>query len=359
MKDKLSQTSAESQFFFLEYKEKKGKYVLISARQVWAIRAKKSSSLCGDLATRLKTNLSFMVQRDPIIFQNWRSSLVQAQGVLVVIKESSPVLLQSFLFLALFFSSALCGGYVFGKTGTILSPGFPDFYPNSLNCTWTIEVSHGKGKDSNTQTWEKTTWKTLLFFLLPFVCFGLILCILKNPFICLFIISPFNLLSIHLGVHLVFHTFHLEENHDYLSIIEDSNFQVPVARLTGSVLPPSVKAGLYGNFSVQLRFISDFSMSYEGFNITFSGMNARKEITVLINRLTQICWTALYAPIKVALKVILLSNVICLSWMCRVRLGAMWGSRCTGIQQEDGIPIWSWRLAGFLLFSRLQTWGRQ
>uniref|UniRef100_A0A7N8XP27 CUB and Sushi multiple domains 1 n=1 Tax=Mastacembelus armatus TaxID=205130 RepID=A0A7N8XP27_9TELE len=111
---------------------------------------------------------------------------------------------------------ALCGGYIYGKTGTILSPGFPDFYPNSLNCTWTIEVSHGK------------------------------------------------------GVHLVFHTFHLEENHDYLSITEDGNFQVPVARLTGSVLPPSVKAGLYGNFSAQLRFISDFSMSYEGFNITFS-----------------------------------------------------------------------------------------
>ncbi|CAG5854549.1 unnamed protein product [Menidia menidia] len=111
---------------------------------------------------------------------------------------------------------ALCGGYVFGKSGTILSPGFPDFYPNSLNCTWTIEVSHGK------------------------------------------------------GVHLVFHTFHLEGNHDYLSITEDGNFQVPVARLTGSVLPPSVKAGLYGNFSAQLRFISDFSMSYEGFNITFS-----------------------------------------------------------------------------------------
>uniref|UniRef100_A0A8C5B874 CUB and Sushi multiple domains 1 n=1 Tax=Gadus morhua TaxID=8049 RepID=A0A8C5B874_GADMO len=111
---------------------------------------------------------------------------------------------------------ALCGGYSYGKTGTILSPGFPDFYPNSLNCTWTIEVSHGK------------------------------------------------------GVHLVFHTFHLEENHDYLSITEDGNFLVPVARLTGSVLPPSVKAGLYGNFSAQLRFISDFSMSYEGFNITFS-----------------------------------------------------------------------------------------
>lgn len=46
-------------------------------------------------------------------------------------------------------SAALCGGYVYGKTGTILSPGFPDFYPNSLNCTWTVEVSHGKGRKAN------------------------------------------------------------------------------------------------------------------------------------------------------------------------------------------------------------------
>lgn len=73
----------------------------------------------------------------------------------------------------------------------------------------------------------------------------------------------------------MFHKFHLEENHDYLSITEDGNFLVPVGRLTGSVLPPSVKAGLFGNYSVQLRFISDFSMSYEGFNITFSGKNTR------------------------------------------------------------------------------------
>lgn len=43
------------------------------------------------------------------------------------------------------------------------------------------------------------------------------------------------------------------------------------------MLPPSVKAGLYGNFSSQLRFISDFSMSYEGFNITFTGNVVFKE----------------------------------------------------------------------------------
>lgn len=73
------------------------------------------------------------------------------------------------------------------------------------------------------------------------------------------------------GVQLLFHTFHLEDSHDYLLITEDGSFVEPVARLTGSVLPPSIKAGLFGNFSVQLRFVSDFSMSYEGFNITFSG----------------------------------------------------------------------------------------
>ncbi|XP_033033525.1 CUB and sushi domain-containing protein 1 [Trachypithecus francoisi] len=111
---------------------------------------------------------------------------------------------------------ALCGGYIHGKSGTVLSPGFPDFYPNSLNCTWTIEVSHGK------------------------------------------------------GVQMIFHTFHLESSHDYLLITEDGSFSEPVARLSGSVLPHTIKAGLFGNFTAQLRFISDFSISYEGFNITFS-----------------------------------------------------------------------------------------
>lgn len=69
----------------------------------------------------------------------------------------------------------------------------------------------------------------------------------------------------------MFHTFHLESSHDYLLITEDGSFSEPVARLTGSVLPHTIKAGLFGNFTAQLRFISDFSISYEGFNITFSG----------------------------------------------------------------------------------------
>ncbi|XP_056378601.1 CUB and sushi domain-containing protein 3 isoform X6 [Hyla sarda] len=114
---------------------------------------------------------------------------------------------------------ALCGGDVRGPNGTILSPGYPEFYPNSLNCTWTIEVTHGK------------------------------------------------------GVQFTFHTFHLEDLHDYLLITENGSFTQPLARLTGSELPAAINAGLYGNFRAQLRFISDFSISYEGFNITFSEYN--------------------------------------------------------------------------------------
>ncbi|TRY58017.1 hypothetical protein DNTS_034773 [Danionella cerebrum] len=111
---------------------------------------------------------------------------------------------------------ALCGGDVRGPGGTILSPGYPEVYPSSLNCTWTVEVSHGK------------------------------------------------------GVQFTFNTFHLEDHHDYLLITENGSFVYPLARLTGAELPLPINAGLYGNFKAQLRFISDFSISYDGFNITFS-----------------------------------------------------------------------------------------
>uniref|UniRef100_A0A8C6L3G6 CUB and Sushi multiple domains 2 n=1 Tax=Nothobranchius furzeri TaxID=105023 RepID=A0A8C6L3G6_NOTFU len=111
---------------------------------------------------------------------------------------------------------ALCGGYIQGNFGTILSPGFPDFYPHNLNCTWIIETSHGK------------------------------------------------------GVQFSFHTFHLESPHDHLLVTENGSFSQPLWRLTGSTLPPLLSAGLFGNYTAQIRFLSDFSVSYEGFNITFS-----------------------------------------------------------------------------------------
>ncbi|XP_039973361.1 CUB and sushi domain-containing protein 3-like isoform X5 [Xiphias gladius] len=114
---------------------------------------------------------------------------------------------------------ASCGGDVRGPGGIILSPGYPELYPNSLNCTWTVEVSHGK------------------------------------------------------GVQFTFHSFHLEDHHDYLLITENGSFAQPLARLTGSERPAPVNAGLYGNFKAQLRFISDFSISLQGFNISFSEYN--------------------------------------------------------------------------------------
>ncbi|KTG03944.1 hypothetical protein cypCar_00030354 [Cyprinus carpio] len=47
---------------------------------------------------------------------------------------------------------ALCGGFIQGNSGTILSPGFPDFYPHNLNCTWMIETSHGKAECGSSVT---------------------------------------------------------------------------------------------------------------------------------------------------------------------------------------------------------------
>lgn len=73
----------------------------------------------------------------------------------------------------------------------------------------------------------------------------------------------------------MFYSFHLEDHHDYLLITENGSFAQPLARLTGSERPSPVNAGLYGNFKAQLRFISDFSISLQGFNISFSGMTAK------------------------------------------------------------------------------------
>lgn len=38
-----------------------------------------------------------------------------------------------------------CGGNLTERKGTILSPGFPEPYLNSLNCVWKISVPEGAG----------------------------------------------------------------------------------------------------------------------------------------------------------------------------------------------------------------------
>lgn len=88
--------------------------------------------------------------------------------------------------------------------------------------------------------------------------------------------SYFHLLLLFQGVQFIFHSFHLEDHHDYLLITENGSFAQPLARLTGSDKPAPVNAGLYGNFKAQLRFISDFSISLQGFNISFSGTRAER-----------------------------------------------------------------------------------
>lgn len=82
-----------------------------------------------------------------------------------------------------------------------------------------------------------------------------------------------SFISSYSGVQFTFHTFHLESPHDHLLVTENSSFSQPLWKLTGSTLPPPLSAGLFGNYTAQIRFLSDFSVSYEGFNITFSGEN--------------------------------------------------------------------------------------
>lgn len=41
--------------------------------------------------------------------------------------------------------SVPCGGNLTERKGTILSPGFPEPYLNSLNCVWKITVPEGAG----------------------------------------------------------------------------------------------------------------------------------------------------------------------------------------------------------------------
>jgi hypothetical protein len=38
-----------------------------------------------------------------------------------------------------------CSGNLTERRGTVLSPGYPEPYPNSLNCLWRIHVSEGAG----------------------------------------------------------------------------------------------------------------------------------------------------------------------------------------------------------------------
>ena len=47
--------------------------------------------------------------------------------------------------LCLSLHTAPCGYNVTAPNGTIYSPGYPNEYPDSQDCTWLITVPHGHG----------------------------------------------------------------------------------------------------------------------------------------------------------------------------------------------------------------------
>lgn len=46
----------------------------------------------------------------------------------------------SALFVCIYICVAPCGGHLTASTGVLLSPGWPSFYKDSLNCQWVIEA---------------------------------------------------------------------------------------------------------------------------------------------------------------------------------------------------------------------------
>lgn len=42
-----------------------------------------------------------------------------------------------------------CGGNITWENGTIFSPGYPEEYPSSSDCTWLITVAPGLGVSLN------------------------------------------------------------------------------------------------------------------------------------------------------------------------------------------------------------------
>lgn len=102
-----------------------------------------------------------------------RSNLSKDNQTPTISKEifSAFASLRVIIWLYFFVFSALCGGDVRGPSGTILSPGYPEFYPNSLNCTWTVDVTHGKGNLSHAM---------IMGYLLNFHCIYFYFIVLYN-----------------------------------------------------------------------------------------------------------------------------------------------------------------------------------
>uniref|UniRef100_A0A8C9G801 CUB domain-containing protein n=1 Tax=Pavo cristatus TaxID=9049 RepID=A0A8C9G801_PAVCR len=84
----------------------------------------------------------------------------------------------TFVFVSLL---APCGGHFSSPSGVILSPGWPGYYKDSLNCEWVIEAEPGH---SIKITFERS-W--LMFFLFHIfhrcIIISFIFCGSKNTFV--------------------------------------------------------------------------------------------------------------------------------------------------------------------------------
>uniref|UniRef100_A0A8C9LFB5 Cubilin n=1 Tax=Pavo cristatus TaxID=9049 RepID=A0A8C9LFB5_PAVCR len=123
----------------------------------------------------------------------------------------------------------VCGESLTGSEGTITSPGFPDVYPHGINCTWTINIQPG------------------YLIRLTFTSFNL----------------PFDDSC----------------RMDYLEIYDNSTITATqfglffCCRYCGRSIPPSLTSG--GNV-MMLYFVTDHSISSEGFSANYISLDASK-----------------------------------------------------------------------------------
>ncbi|RVE59186.1 hypothetical protein OJAV_G00201620 [Oryzias javanicus] len=116
-----------------------------------------------------------------------------------------------------------CGDTLTGPSGTITSPGHPTSYPHGANCTWFISV------------------------------------------------QPGNL------IRLSFHSFNLEYhydcNYDYLEVYDNGTVETgtKIGRYCGRSVPPSITSS---ERQLTLLFVSDYSLSSEGFSASYVSINA-------------------------------------------------------------------------------------
>ncbi|XP_015260845.1 PREDICTED: cubilin-like, partial [Cyprinodon variegatus] len=129
------------------------------------------------------------------------------------------------------FDSAIegCGDTLTSPTGTITSPGHPTSYPHGANCTWYISVLPGN--------------------------------LIRLSF------DSFNL------------EYHLNCNYDYLEVYDGTGTTGNMTgRYCGRSVPPSITSS---DNQMTLLFVTDSSLSAEGFSASYVSINASTGKTVM------------------------------------------------------------------------------